>query len=90
MADELTDDLGAAYRGNLDGSLKQAIDADVTTMTSRTASYLSAVSASTGAGGPTAADIAALDRSAASVVESATKAWMVTEAALYSTSELTV
>ena len=81
-ADELNDDLAAAYRGNLDGSLKQAIDADVATMTSRVGSYLSAVSASTGAGGPTAADIATLDRAAASVVESATKAWKVTEAAL--------
>ena len=80
--DELNDDLGAAYRGNLDGSLKQAIDADVTTMTSSVGSYLSVVSASTGAGGPTGADIAALDHAAASAVESATKAWRVTEAAL--------
>jgi len=81
-ADELNDDLGAAYRGNLDGSLKQAIDADVTAMTSRVGSYLSAVSASTGAGGPMAADIAALDRAAAGVVASATNAWKGAEAAL--------
>jgi PAS domain S-box-containing protein len=81
-AEELNDDLGAAYRGNVDGSLKQSIDADVATMTSRVGSYLSAVSASTAAGGPAATDMAALDRAAASVIESATKTWKVTQAAL--------
>lgn len=81
-ADELHDDLAAAYRGNADGSLKRAVDADATALTSHVGSYLSAVSASLANGGPTAADAAVLDRVYAGVVESATKAWTGAQAEL--------
>jgi PAS domain S-box-containing protein len=81
-AEELNDDLAAAYRGNADGSLKRAIDADVTAMLARASSYLSTVSASVAGGRPMGADTAAIDRADASVVESATKVWKITQAEL--------
>jgi PAS domain S-box-containing protein len=81
-ADELNDDLSAAYRGNSDGSLKRAVDADVSALTSRVASYLSTITADLIKRGPTVAETAALDRSYAGVAESATRAWSTTQAAL--------
>jgi len=81
-ADELNDDLVAAYRGNPDGSLKRAIDADMAAMMSRVRSYLSLVSAIAVGTKPTEADTSALDRAYDSVAESATKAWTVTQTEL--------
>jgi PAS domain S-box-containing protein len=81
-ADELNDELAAAYRGNSDGSLKRAVDADVGALTSRVASYLSTVAADVIRRGPTPTETAALDRSYASVAESETRAWSTAQAAL--------
>jgi PAS domain S-box-containing protein len=81
-ADELNDELAAAYRGNSDGSLKRAADASVNALTLRAGSYLSTVTGEMVQRGPTVAETAALDRGYASVTESAAKAWSTAQAEL--------
>lgn len=74
--------LAAAYRGNTDGSLKQAVDADVGTMVSSISSYLSSMSASIVDGDAKRLDPASLGLTYASTVENALKAWATTQADL--------
>jgi signal transduction histidine kinase len=74
--------LTAAYRGNADGRLKRAVDAEIRTMISSAGSYLGGLKATTSDGQGTGNDIASLDRAYASAVESAINAWAVTQAEL--------
>ena len=80
IADELKDNLAAAYRGNPDGSLKQAVDGAFAIMTSNTNAYLGSLNASfvdSDAAGRNAAD-----RLYGSVVESTIGAWAAAQSEL--------
>lgn len=72
-AGEVKDNLAAAYRGNPDGSLKQAVDAEFAAMMSSMNSYLGVLNASTT--GVDARDAVAFERFHGSTVQNAIKAW---------------
>jgi signal transduction histidine kinase len=77
IADELKDNLAAAYRGNPDGSLKQAVDSAFTTMMSNTNAYLGGLNASF-----VGSDAAEHNRLYGSVVESTMRAWAAAQSEL--------
>ena len=79
-ANELKENLEAAYRGNRDGRLKQAIDAKFTVLGSNTQSYLSVLTAS--AAGIDARDAVAYNRLHSSTVEHVINAWTAAQVEL--------
>jgi signal transduction histidine kinase len=82
IADETKDNLAAAYRGNPDGSLKQAIDSAFTTMMSNTNAYLGGLNASFVDSAAAGHNAAASDRLYGSVVESTMRAWAAAQSEL--------
>jgi signal transduction histidine kinase len=81
IADETKDNLAAAYRGNPDGSLKQAIDSAFTTMMSNTNAYLG-LNPSFVDSAAAGHNAAASDRLYGSVVESTMRAWAAAQSEL--------
>ena len=79
-ADEIKDNLQAAYRGNADGGLKRAVDAAFAAMTSSLNSYLGALDASALA--VDARDSTAANRSQVTAVRDALQAWKIAKAEL--------
>ncbi len=75
VADEVSDDLKSAYRGNADGRLKRAVDAEFTAMMTSVASYVGAVQASTT--GVDVRDAAVYTRFHVRPIQAALKAWSV-------------
>jgi HAMP domain-containing protein len=74
--------LAAAYRGNADGRLKRAVDAEITAMISNAGSYLGGLKAIISDRQAKGSDTASLDRVYAGAVGSAINAWTVTQAEL--------
>lgn len=81
-ADGIEANLAAAYRGNTDGKLKRAVQANIAEMISGTSSYLSRVKEIMAAGEVKTADTASFERGATSAMRSAIDAWTVTQAEL--------
>jgi signal transduction histidine kinase len=79
-ANEVTENLEAAYRGNADGRLRQAIDAKFAALTSSIHSYIGVLM--TSASGIDTRDAVAYDRFHNSAVEHATQAWTAAQAEL--------
>ena len=79
-ADEIKDNLQAAYRGNADGGLRRAVDAAFAAMLSSMKSYLGALDASTV--GLDARDSVASNRFHVTSVRDAIKAWGIARAEL--------
>ena len=79
-AGEVRADIEAAYRGNADGGLKRAVDAEIATMLTSLDSYLEAVSVSTL--GVDARDAVAYDRLHETVVRQTIGTWTVAQAEL--------
>lgn len=75
VAGEVSDDLKAAYRGNTDGGLKRAIDAEFSAMMTGVASYLGAVQTSTF--GVDVRDAAVRTRFHVRPVQATLRAWSV-------------
>jgi signal transduction histidine kinase len=71
--EEIERNLAAAYRGEADGHLREAIDAKMRSMISATDSYLKALNVSVS----DPSDLEPLDRSYASAVDRAMSAWTV-------------
>ena len=71
----MQDDLAAAYRGNTDGTLKGALDADIAAMIMTTGLYLSAVDASLIDGPANRADVGSIDQLHLTAVDNALKVW---------------
>jgi signal transduction histidine kinase len=82
IADELKDNLAAAYRGNPDGNLKQAIDGAFATMMSNTNAYLSGLNASFVDSETAGRNATSSDRLYGNVVESTIGAWAATQSEL--------
>jgi signal transduction histidine kinase len=78
---EIKDNLTAAYRGNADESLKQAVDSTYASLFSATDAYLAGPKAGGPDGGSGEANNAALGRLYA-VVNSANRAWAVSQSQL--------
>ena len=76
------DDLAAAYRGNTDGTLKGALDADITAMIMTTGLYLSAVDASLINGPANRADVSSIDQFHLTAVDNTLKVWTLTQTTL--------
>jgi signal transduction histidine kinase len=81
-ADGLEDDLTAAYRGNADGSLRRSADAPIAAVISSVNAYLSAARANLIDGPAGSIDSPALDHLFTAAVDSALKAWMITQGEL--------
>jgi signal transduction histidine kinase len=79
-ANEVKENLEAAYRGNPDGRLKQAIDTKFAILRSSTYSYLSVLTAS--AAGIDARDVVPYHRLHSSTVEQVINAWTAAQAEL--------
>ena len=75
IAGEIKDDLTAAYRGNADGSLKQAVDSTYASLFSAIDAYLRGSKAGVVDAGSTGFDDDALGRLYKAVVNSANNAW---------------
>jgi signal transduction histidine kinase len=82
IEDELKDNLAAAYRGNPDGSLKQAIDDAFATMMSNTNAYLSGLNDSFVDSDAAGRNATASNRLYGSVVESTIGAWAAAQSEL--------
>jgi signal transduction histidine kinase len=82
IEDELKDNLAAAYRGNPDRSLKQAIDGAFATMMSNTNAYLGGLNAIFVDSDAAGRNAAASDRRYGSVVESTIGAWAAAQSEL--------
>jgi len=76
-ASEVRDDIDAAYRGNPDGSLKRAVDGEITAMISHMNSYLGVLAASRR--GIDARDALAYDRYHVRTLQKAIEAWAVAQ-----------
>jgi HAMP domain-containing protein len=74
--------LAAAYRGNADGRLRRAVDAEITAMISNAGSYLGGLKAIISDRQAKGSDTASFDRVYAGAVGSAINAWTVTQAEL--------
>jgi signal transduction histidine kinase len=74
--------LAAAYRGNVDGKLKPAVEANFVRMISDANSHLSRVKSIVAAGQPTAIDAPSPDPVFANAVQSAIDAWTVSHSEL--------
>ena len=81
-AEEIKDDLTAAYRGNADGSLKHAVDSTYASLFSATDAYLSGSKARIDEAGAARAGSDALGRLYEAVVDSANTAWAKSESQL--------
>jgi signal transduction histidine kinase len=79
---EIKNNLAAAYRGNIDESLKQAVDSTYTALFLSADTYLAELRASSVDGGPTETKNAALGRDYEAVVNSALRAWTVSQSQL--------
>jgi signal transduction histidine kinase len=82
IADELKDNLAAAYRGNPDGSLRQAVAGAFAIMMSNTNAYLGSLNASFVDSDAAGRNAAAPDRLYGSVVESTIGAWVAAQSEL--------
>jgi PAS domain S-box-containing protein len=78
-AEQLKEDLEAAYRGNPDGTLKQALDAEMQAMSSSVALYLSKVSSKVFDEQLLASSV---DRAYANAVDQVTRTWAAAQAEL--------
>ena len=79
-ANEVTENLEAAYRGNADGRLRHTIDAKFAALTSSIHSYIGVLM--TSAGGIDTRDAVAYDRFHSNTVEQAAQAWTAAQAEL--------
>ena len=79
---EIKNNLAAAYRGNIDESLKQAVDSTYTALFLSADTYLADLKASSVDGGPTENKNAALGRDYEAVANSALRAWTVSQSQL--------
>jgi signal transduction histidine kinase len=79
---EIKNNLAAAYRGNIDESLKQAVDSTYTALFLSADTYLAELKASSVDGGPTETKNAALGRDYEAVANSALRAWTVSQSQL--------
>jgi signal transduction histidine kinase len=79
---EIQNNLAAAYRGNIDESLKQAVDSTYTALFLAADTYLAGLKASSVDGGPVETKNAALGRDYEAVVNSALRAWTVSQSQL--------
>jgi signal transduction histidine kinase len=79
---EIKNNLAAAYRGNIDESLKQAVDSTYTALFLSADTYLAELRASSVDGGPAETKNAALGRDYEAVVNSALRAWTVSQSQL--------
>jgi signal transduction histidine kinase len=79
-ANEVTENLEAAYRGNADGRLRHTVDAKFAALTSSVHSYIGVLM--TSAGGIDTRDAVAYDRFHRNTVEQATQAWTAAQAEL--------
>jgi C4-dicarboxylate-specific signal transduction histidine kinase len=75
VADEVSEDLKSAYRGNADGRLERAVDAEFAALMTSVASYVGAVQAS--ATGVDVRDAAVHTRFHVGPVQAALRAWSV-------------
>ena len=75
VADEVSDDLKSAYRGNADGRLKRAVDAEFAAMMTSVASYVGAVQTSTT--GVDVRDAAVYTRFHVRPIQATLRAWSV-------------
>jgi signal transduction histidine kinase len=80
--DGMKHDLGAAHRGNSDGTLAQSVDAAFATLISNAETYLGALRASTSGLAAEVGDGTSLDTSLAATVADALKAWAAAQDAL--------
>jgi signal transduction histidine kinase len=79
---EIQNNLAAAYRGNIDESLKQAVDSTYAILFLSTDTYLAGLKASSVDGGPVETKNAALGRDYEAVADSAIRAWAVSQSQL--------
>jgi signal transduction histidine kinase len=79
---EIKNNLTAAYRGNADESLKQAVDSTYAALFSSTEAYLAGLKVSSVDGGATETNNAALGHDYEAVVNSAIRAWAVSQSQL--------
>jgi signal transduction histidine kinase len=79
---EIKNNLTAAYRGNADESLKRAVESTYAALFSTTDGYLAGLKASGVVSGATETDNAALGREYETVVNSANRAWAVSQSQL--------
>ena len=79
---EIKNNLAAAYRGNIDESVKQAVDSTYTTLFLSADTYLAGLKASSVDGGPVETKNAALGRDYEAVADSAIRAWAVSQSQL--------
>src|SRR5262249_53228440 len=80
IASEVRDTLAAAYRGNPDGRLRQAIDGAFTAMLTNANAYLGGVNAGSIEGGAALGSGADADGAYRAVVQSAIAAWAAAQA----------
>jgi signal transduction histidine kinase len=73
----VSDNLASAYRGNSDGSVRRAVNAEFAAMIRSANAYLSALNAHIVAGAGTEIDAAALERFHATAVANTIRAWTV-------------
>jgi signal transduction histidine kinase len=79
---EIKNNLAAAYRGNIDESLKRAVDSTYATLFSSADAYLAGLQTSSVDGGPTETKNAAPRRDYEAAVNSAIRAWAVSQSQL--------
>ena len=79
---EIQNNLAAAYRGNIDESLKRAVDSTYAILFLSTDTYLAGLKASSVDGGPAETKNAALGRDYEAVADSANRAWAVSQTQL--------
>ncbi len=80
--DGMKHDLGAAHRGNSDGTLAQSVDAAFATLISNAETYLGALHASTSGRAADVGDGTSLDTRLAATVADALEAWAAAQDAL--------
>jgi signal transduction histidine kinase len=80
--DGVNHNIAVAYRGNADGSLRPAVDADIAAMVLAANRYLDGLKAALGSAGTAATDSRSLDQLYDHAVGSAMKAWAVSQAGL--------
>ena len=82
VADEVRDNLAAAYRGNPDGRLRQAIDGSFATMLASTNAYLGGLHAGSLEGGAAGGSGSDPGRRYGTVVQDAVAAWTAAQSEL--------
>ena len=81
-ADGIETNLAAAYRGNPDGRLKQAVEPDIRAMIFDAGTYLGSLKTVIASGQANGSGVASLDGAEASFVRNAINAWAVTQTEL--------